>query len=240
MFQPPAKMGESSGSTIANSKPASTENGKGKKAKPATKSAAKPGAKSKAKPEVKPEVKKEKAVKTLTKCCAVLFGDSGPVVASSPSFDLGSKMGARLGLVVPPVGQSFFGLQLLIPRDPGQEISEATGRGVCHAHELTMPMALPADHKIIAKFPRGKISCSYDPVPQAVQAKFPTITNWASYSYVTVKLNGVIATVDGYGQAFANAAEPELEKWINCNEPITESVTLLDVLHQQMFFFVLT
>ncbi|KAM0246455.1 hypothetical protein ACHAP5_004770 [Fusarium lateritium] len=115
MSQPPAKMEESSGSTTANSKPTSTMNGKGKKAKP--------GAKLKAKPEVKPEVKKEK------------FGDSGPVVASSPSFGLESKMGARLGLVVPRVGQSFFGLQLLIPRDPGQEISEATGRGVCHARE---------------------------------------------------------------------------------------------------------
>lgn len=99
-------------------------------------------------------------------------------------------------------------------------------------------MALPADHKIIAKFPRGKISCSYDPVPQSVQAKFPTIKNWGSFSYVTVKIDGAIPTIEGYGQAFANGADPELESWINSNEPITGSVTLLDVLHQQAFFFV--
>lgn len=127
MRQPPKKMGGSSGSATANYKPGST-------------------------PEGKPKVKKEKAVKTSTKDCAILFvyfsslhfifitncrrfGDSGPVVASSPSFGLGSKMGARLGLVVPAVGQSFFGAQLLIPRDPGQEMSEATGRGVCHICE---------------------------------------------------------------------------------------------------------
>ncbi|KAJ4055870.1 hypothetical protein NW756_002986 [Fusarium oxysporum] len=225
MSQQPAKKGESSGNATGNSKPGNSKPGNSK-------------AKSKSKAKPKAE-EKEKVVKTLTKDCAMLFGDSGPVIASSPSFGVGSKIGARIGNLVVPCTEPYFGVQLSIPRDPDQSLSEDNGFGVCHAYDKTTSVVWPADHKIAIKFPRGKISCSYDAVPLSVRAKFPKIENWDSFSYVTVKLNGGASPViEGFGKPFVNPADAEVEGWVNYGKPIAEDATFLNVFHQRTFFFV--
>lgn len=101
--------------------------------------------------------------------------------------------------------------------------------------------SLPADHVITIKFPRGNISCSYDPVPLSVKTKFPQIQNWDSFTYLTVRLNrGARPTIEGYGKHFSNPLDTELEGWVNDHKPIVQDVTLLDILRQREFFLVVS
>ena len=46
-------------------------------------------------------------------------------------------------------------------------------------------------------------------------------------------------TVDGFGVPFANRNDPELEGWVNENKPMVDGITLLDVLRQESFYFVI-
>ncbi|KAF5670263.1 DNA helicase [Fusarium circinatum] len=226
MSQQPAKNGESSGTATSNTNPGNSKPGN---SKPKSKKG-----KSKA-----GEKEKEKVVKTLTKDCAMLFGDSGPVIASGPSFGVGSKIGARLGNFVVSCTDPYFGVQWSIPRDPKQSLSEDNGFGVCHSYDKGLNQVWPSDHTITIKFPRGKISCSYDAVPLSVRGKFPKIENWDSFSYVTVKLNGGASPViEGFGKRFVNPADAEIEGWVNYGKPIVEDATFLNVFHQRAFFFV--
>ncbi|CVL08874.1 uncharacterized protein FPRN_14657 [Fusarium proliferatum] len=231
MSQQPAKNGESSGNATGTTKPGNPKPGNPKpgNSKPKSKKAkAKAG-----------EKEKEKVVKTLTKDCAMLFGDSGPVIASGPSFGVGSKIGARIGNIVVPCTDPYFGVQLSIPRDPDQSLSEDNGFGVCHAYDKILNQVWPGNHSIAIKFPRGKISCSYDAVPLSVRGRFPKIENWDSFSYVTVKLNGGASPViEGFGKPFVNPADAEIEGWVNYGKPIVEDATFLNVFHQRAFFFV--
>ncbi|KAG5791552.1 hypothetical protein H9Q69_009402 [Fusarium xylarioides] len=242
MSQQPAKMGESSGSATGNTNPGNSKPGN---SKPKSK---------KAKPKAG-----EKVTKTLTKDCAMLFvypvllgsvhanspfrsfGDSGPVIASGPSFGVGSKIGARLGNIAVPCTDPYFGVQLSIPRDPDQSLSEDNGFGVCHAYDRTLSTVWPSDLTMAIKFPRGKISCSYDAVPLSVRGKFPKIENWDSFTYVTVKLNGgAFPVIEGFGKPFVNLADAEIEGWVNYGKPIAEDATFLKVFYQRTFFFVVS
>jgi hypothetical protein len=94
---------------------------------------------------------------------------------------------------------------------------------------------------ITTRFPRGKISCSYDTVPLSVKTKFPQIENWDSFTYLTVRLNGgARSTINGYGKHFSNPLDTELEGWVNDHKPIVQGVTLIDVLRQREFFLVVS
>ncbi|KAF4339915.1 DNA helicase [Fusarium beomiforme] len=179
-------------------------------------------------------------LRTNQKRCAVLFGDAGPVVASSASFNLGTKIEARVATIINPSTDPLFGFELTIPRDPDQSLSEENGFGVCHAYNMTTEISLPADFVITVKFPRGNISCTYEPVPEPVQAKFPDIDDWQPYTYLAVHIHeGSFPTIKGYGKPFANPIDPELEGWVNQNMPMYGNVTLLDILQQRTFFFVI-
>ncbi|KAF4991590.1 hypothetical protein FGRMN_7709 [Fusarium graminum] len=241
MSQPATMKGEPSG----DAKPGNAKGkGKGKNNSKGSKPDAKPAPKpqgTEKKEEKKEEKKKEKGLKTFARDCAVLFGDSGPVVASSPSFGLGSRIVPRMGRFIASGTDPYLGVHLSILRDPGQEASEASGFGVCHDYDRGSLSILPADLKIIVKFPRDKVSCSFDGVPLSVQAKFPTIENWGSFTYMTVRLqDGASPKINGYGLPFANSSDKEIDAWVNDNAPISGDATLLDVLHQRSFFFVVS
>ncbi|RGP70895.1 DNA helicase, partial [Fusarium sporotrichioides] len=63
--------------------------------------------------------------------CALLFGDSGPILASHQA--LGErKISSHLALFMNKGCHPYFGAQLVIPHDEGQKVSEDKGSGVCH------------------------------------------------------------------------------------------------------------
>ncbi|KAF4996450.1 hypothetical protein FGRMN_4507 [Fusarium graminum] len=76
------------------------------------------------------EVSEDAPRKTTVKPCALFhFGDAGPLVASDPAFDAGSKISSRLCNVNNIGAGRFFGVQLTFPRDFEQATSDEQGLG---------------------------------------------------------------------------------------------------------------
>lgn len=150
MSQQPAKKGEPSGNATGNAKPGNAKPGKGKGSKPGAKPV--PQAKN-----VEEKKKEDKHQKSIAKACALLFvhltqfpiranffsfGDAGPVVASGPTYGLGSKITSRIINATVAGTDPYFGVQLTFPRDQAQSASEDKGLGVCHACEYPRPYGL--------------------------------------------------------------------------------------------------
>lgn len=56
---------------------------------------------------------------------------------------------------------------------------------------------------------------------------------------VTVRLDdGFDVEVEGFGIPYANKMDPQLELWVNNNSPIAHNVTLMDILRQREFMFI--
>ncbi|WXC46458.1 hypothetical protein QX201_006156 [Fusarium graminearum] len=190
-------------------------------------------------PAEKVESQKTDPRKSEYVACALLFGDAGPILACHEMLGIDKKISSRMALFKNKDCHPYFGVQLTIPRDQGQKVSEDKGFGVCHTYEQASHTSLPNDHMITIRFPRGKVACSYDPVPLSVRNKFPAIKEWEKFSYITVGLNdGAFPTIDGYAKPFANPVDRDLEGWVNDNKSMIEGVTMLDMLQQRVFFFV--
>ncbi|KAK1766326.1 DNA helicase [Phialemonium atrogriseum] len=112
------------------------------------------------------------------------------------------------------------------------------GFGVCHTFDRRNQRMVPTDlYRITVKFPRGQFSRSSadmtvrNYLPSAVQAsKNLTIL------IVDVHADAEV-TVEGFGMPFTNPGHPS-EGWINKDEAIIDKVTLLDILQQRHFAFV--
>ncbi|KAF5558916.1 hypothetical protein FPHYL_7257 [Fusarium phyllophilum] len=154
--------------------------------------------------------------------CALLFGDAGKVISGMPSLGLRTNIEARVGTAIPPCANPYFGFTLTFPRDPGQVASEKEGKGVCYT----------------VKFPRATISCSYTPVPAAIQGNFPKVEQWQSFTYLVVKLeDSSQPTIENYRKEYFNSPDPKLQAWVNYHGRIN-GVTFLKVLHQRAFSFI--
>ncbi|KAF4473756.1 hypothetical protein FAGAP_12911, partial [Fusarium agapanthi] len=171
------------------------------------------------------------------KPCALLFGDAGTIIAATPSLGLRTKIKTRVGTVVPPSADPYFGFRLTVRRDRGQLVSEDEGKGVCYAYDPSIDKPVVADFRITVKFPRGGVSCDYLPGPEAVQAKFPTVQNWQGFTYLVVRLQTPRIVIQGYGQEYYNSTGPKLNEWVQLDGKIND-VSLLDVLQQHDFYFV--
>ncbi|KAF5690407.1 hypothetical protein FCIRC_860 [Fusarium circinatum] len=171
------------------------------------------------------------------KPCALLLGDAGTMIAATPSLGLRTKIKTEVGMVVPPSADPYFGFHLTVRRDRRQLTSEGEGKGVCFAYDPSLDKPVLADYRITVKFPRGGVSCDYLPVPEAVQAKFPTVQNWQGFTYLVVRLQSPWIVIQGYQQKYYDSTDPKLEQWVQYDKEIND-VSLLDVLHQHNFYFV--
>ncbi|QGI88373.1 hypothetical protein CEK25_003329 [Fusarium fujikuroi] len=157
------------------------------------------------------------------KPCALLFGNAGTIIAATPNLGLRTKIKTQVETVNPPSADSYFGFHLTVRRDRRQLVSEDEGNGVCFSYDPSLDEPVLADFRITVKFPRGGVSCDYLPVPEDVQAKFPT------------RAFGIV--IQGYAQEYYNSPDPKLEAWARHNGKIN-NVSLLDVLQQRDFYFV--
>ncbi|KAG5812458.1 hypothetical protein H9Q74_009860 [Fusarium xylarioides] len=170
--------------------------------------------------------------------CALLFGDAGTVIAGMPILGLRTKIEARVGTAIPPCANPYFGFTLTFPRDPGQVASEKEGKGVCFAYDPVSDKAVPSDLAVTVKFPRASISCSYMPVPAAIQGNFPKVEQWQSFTYLVVKLDDSSQpTIENYRKEYFNSPDPKLQAWVNYHGRVN-GLTFLEVLHQRAFSFI--
>lgn len=86
------------------------------------------------------------------------------------------------------------------------------------------------------KFPRGRITYSVDPLEDKMQGLFPSATRMLSLVQVSLQ-DGSEVTVEGYGLPFANPGHPS-EGWLNKMSPIIGGKTLVDIIEQRRFTFV--
>lgn len=98
---------------------------------------------------------------------------------------------------------------------------------------------LPYDqHRITVKFPRGATHKVED-APPTLLARFPNAQRKEKgLALVTVQLqDNADVVVDGFGLPFANPLDPELESWVDSTKAIAGDYTLVDVLEQRKFYF---
>lgn len=89
------------------------------------------------------------------------------------------------------------------------------------------------DYSLNIRFPRGQIDMTAEQARAELVRMFPG-PNFLSL--VTVCLHdGARVSVDGFGMPFKNAERPDVEGWINRDEPIVNGTTLLDLLAQREF-----
>ncbi|RSM18554.1 hypothetical protein CDV31_002690 [Fusarium ambrosium] len=124
---------------------------------------------------------------------------------------------------------------------PMGSTTEDDGFGICHRLErrnagLQVPTVTDT-RTIRVKFPRGSITYSVDSLDDdKLQRLFPAATRLLSIVRVSLK-PGSEVTVEGYGLPFANPGHPS-EGWLNKLEPIVGDKTLVDILMQRDFTFI--
>ncbi|KAK4149095.1 P-loop containing nucleoside triphosphate hydrolase protein [Chaetomidium leptoderma] len=172
--------------------------------------------------------------------CVVLGGSSpsGPVFASSKT--IGAQMSKIRATAVSSRcmhTNPFLGFTLNFPLPQGQTVNEEAGFGVRYRLNRQVEggqgLAQAEEHSLCVKFPRGQTVTIEEAAPSLV-TRLP-----GARSLVTVRFNdGAQVKVDGFGMPFKNQEDPDVEGWINRNEPIVEGITLLDFLAQRTFCFV--
>ncbi|RSM00399.1 hypothetical protein CEP52_009151 [Fusarium oligoseptatum] len=124
---------------------------------------------------------------------------------------------------------------------PMGSTTEEDGFGICHRLErrnagLQVPTATDT-RTIRVKFPRGSITYSVDSLDDdKLQRLFPAATRLLSIVRVSLQ-PGSEVTVEGYGLPLANPGHPS-EGWLNKLEPIVGDKTLVNILEQREFTFV--
>ncbi|KAI1457787.1 P-loop containing nucleoside triphosphate hydrolase protein [Annulohypoxylon moriforme] len=119
-----------------------------------------------------------------------------------------------------------------------QAANEEAGFGVRYTHDSRLDkLVLPSHHRIVVKFPFGLTrACFRDAgdslfklVPGAVGDSFTLV------SFFLMRTGKV--TIEGFGIPFANKLDPQLERLVNGDQPITEDITVADILRQRQFHF---
>ena len=97
-------------------------------------------------------------------------------------------------------------------------------------------------HRLTVKFPRCGLQTFVEPVEGELRDRFPNAKKGLSLVQVFLRDDAQV-TVEGFGIPFANPSHTA-EGWINKNEPLgnvaDRPFTLLDVLKQRSFFFVVS
>ncbi|KAL7931497.1 P-loop containing nucleoside triphosphate hydrolase protein [Trichoderma chlorosporum] len=128
---------------------------------------------------------------------------------------------------------SWMGFSIQVPFG---STSEDDGFGMCHERKRVLQTSLPAkEFKLSVQFPMNTPYFIRDVEPSLLAA-LPESTKTLSRLDVYLK-DGARVTVKGYGKPFANSHHPS-HGWINHNEPIEGNQTLLDIIEQRNFSFV--
>ncbi|KAF6807005.1 DNA helicase [Colletotrichum musicola] len=189
-----------------------------------------------------------KPVQTSTdnfiKPCAVFSGTvNGTVIVG---LENSTKIQAKLAVIRAPPRDPYIGISLNIPlgdrnsNDP-QLANEEAGFGVRHADDTTYggfprPIIPCNDHSCVFKFPRGGgYTYTIEEASPEVKERVAGDAE-APLTVVTIKLKeGSTADICGWGKPFSNTSDPQVNGWVNENEPIIDDVTLLGLVRSRNF-----
>ncbi|KAK4150791.1 P-loop containing nucleoside triphosphate hydrolase protein [Chaetomidium leptoderma] len=175
-----------------------------------------------------------------SKDCALLAGPSGPVIGAGKTFGAGvSVLQARL--MASTVGPTaWMGFSLSFPLGDDQVDNEKAGFGVrYHSKSSNLPgtrngvLAQFDWHRVGVMFPRSGFVSTFEDPPPSLASLFPGARKLCLLSVRL--LEGAQVKVDGFGMPFANFENPEVERWVNGNEPIVAGTTLLDLVQKTEF-----
>ncbi|WZH45616.1 DNA helicase [Fusarium acuminatum] len=161
-----------------------------------------------------------KRFKTHIKDCAILLGDCGPIFACGKSLGHATKLEAQFVSFKPADEEPWLGFLIRIPLGQEQVANEAAVFGVCHD-------SVP---------PPSSFQQRYEEAPEKLVGQFPDAKD---LSYLTISFNDTKPIVMGYGRPFANVQDPQIESWVNGNQPVINGCTLLDALQLQQYHVVL-
>lgn len=112
-------------------------------------------------------------------------------------------------------------------------------------HELTRLLAYRRqDESVLAteqytiqiRFPPSSFQQRYEEAPEKLVGRFPDAKD---LSYLAISFNDTKPIVMGYGRPFANVQDPQIESWVNGNQPVLNGCTLLDALQLEKYHVVL-
>ncbi|KAL7809835.1 P-loop containing nucleoside triphosphate hydrolase protein [Trichoderma aethiopicum] len=106
---------------------------------------------------------------------------------------------------------------------------------------MSMGTVMPSDKfRIHVRFPREGCTYTFEDASMPVSDRFPDARGREKgFTVIRASLaDQARVTVYGFGMPFANANDPEVQGWLNENKPITDGLTLLDVIRQRTFYFV--
>ncbi|OAQ61174.1 DNA helicase [Pochonia chlamydosporia 170] len=120
---------------------------------------------------------------------------------------------------------------------PFGEQNEKKGFGMCHMWSASQGTALPAKtYTITVKFPHTGEVCFIEPADAGTRSRFPDEKR--ELSLLEVFLNDEAqVVVEGYGLPYANEGHVA-EEWLLRGKPIVDNVTLMGILTQREFRFV--
>ncbi|KHN99768.1 uncharacterized protein MAM_02621 [Metarhizium album ARSEF 1941] len=174
-----------------------------------------------------------KMTEVVQEDCAVLIGGvDGPVFAGK---QLGvSDVGCYLMARNEADKSAWLGFSIHFP--VGHD-NEDNGFGMCYSWSESHGKPLPAKtHGVTAKFPRTNVLRVITPADAGVRSRFPDEKRDLSLVEVFLEEN-VQVVVEGYGLPFANKGHIA-EKWLHENAPIVSELTLMGLLEQRSFHFV--
>ncbi|KAH6962910.1 hypothetical protein DER45DRAFT_609250 [Fusarium avenaceum] len=178
-----------------------------------------------------------KRFKTHIEDCAILLGDCGPIFACGKSLGHATKLEAQFVSFKPADEEPWLGFLIRIPLGQEQVANEAAGFGVCHAHRRQDESVLATEqYTIQIRFPPSSFQQRYEEAPEKLVGRFPDAKD---LSYLTISFNDTKPIVMGYGRPFANVQDPQIESWVNGNQPVLNGCTLLDALQLEKYHVVL-
>ncbi|KAL2673659.1 hypothetical protein Neosp_012102 [[Neocosmospora] mangrovei] len=157
------------------------------------------------------------ATKTFSSDCALLLGESGPIFASGKSLALSTERLCKIYRNVPADGDPWLGFGLVVPS--GEDPVEY--------------------HKLLIKFPHGKIQTSLKDAPEALTRRFPNAKGRKKGMTVfKVFIGDASASIHRSGYPTTNADDIDIEGWMN-DELTVDGRTPIDILRIKHFCFVL-
>ncbi|KAK0756460.1 hypothetical protein N5P37_010932 [Trichoderma harzianum] len=166
----------------------------------------------------------------LWKPCVLLIGNR---FFGGKSLGLPSLITTRLQVHRENDRTSWLGFTIKVPFGAN---SEDNGFGKCHEWNRTLLSNRPKeDYKVTIEFPADS-PYLIQQVEQSLLASFPYTEKVMCRLDVYLK-EGTYVTVKGFGIPFYHLDHPS-DGWINHNEPIVGDMTLVDIIEQRKFSFV--
>ncbi|KIE02685.1 hypothetical protein MAJ_00987, partial [Metarhizium majus ARSEF 297] len=169
----------------------------------------------------------------VTEDCAILIGGINGSIFAGKGLGM-SDVGSNLIAKNIPDKTAWLGFDIHFPFG---EDNEENGFGMCYNWSDSEGIAVPAKtYTVTVKFPRHNVLRIIRPVNALTRSRFPDEKRELSLVEVVLK-NDAEVIIEGYGMPYANQGHIA-EKWLLENMPIANGITIMGLLEQRSYYFV--